>query len=116
MEGNERTEVCLATSGLERIYQLTLSRREIKQIEQRKRERRKRLEARKRKQEEEREERLLQIMAQNPQMAMLQNGGNLPMMSGGAGGLPKYVPPPPPPADNSGNPYAPQGYRNDARY
>ena len=49
-------------------------------------------------------------------MAMLQNGGNLPMMSGGAGGLPKYVPPPPPPADNSGNPYAPQGYRNDARY
>lgn len=91
-------------------------RREIKQIEQRKRERRKRLEARKRKQEEEREERLLQIMAQNPQMAMLQNGGNLPMMSGGAGGMPKYVPPPPPPADNSGNPYAPQGYRNDARY
>lgn len=105
-------------SNIERINQLTLSRREIKQIEQRKRERRKRLEARKRKQEEEREERLLQIMAQNPQMAMLQQGGvNLPMMSGGAGvAVPKYVPPPPPPADNSGNPYAPQQYRNDARY
>jgi hypothetical protein len=57
-------------------------------------------------------------MAQNPhpQMAMLQNGGNVPMMSGAAAGMPKYVPPPPPPADNSGNPYAPQGYRNDARY
>lgn len=105
-------------SNIERINQLTLSRREIKQIEQRKRERRKRVEARKRKQEEEREERLLQIMAQNPQMAMLQQGGiNLPMMSGGAGAaVPKYVPPPPPPADNSGNPYAPQQYRNDARY
>jgi hypothetical protein len=101
-----------------RVNQLKSSRREIKQIEQRKRERRKRLETRKRKQEEEREERLLQIMAQNPhpQMAMLQNGGNVPMMSGAAAGMPKYVPPPPPPADNSGNPYAPQGYRSDARY
>ena len=96
-----------------------LRRREIKQIEQRKRDRRKRLEAKKRKQEQEREERMLQFMAQNPQMAMLQQapiGSPVPMMSGGAGPMPTYVPPPPPPADNSGNPYAPQQYRTDARY
>jgi hypothetical protein len=52
----------------------------------------------------------MQIMAQNPQLAMLQQaGGNLPMMSGGAGAMPMYASPPPPPqADNSGNPYAPR--------
>jgi len=68
------------------------------------------VQARQRKQEAEREERMMQIMAQNPQLAMLQNGGSpLPMMSGGAGSMPMYSsPPPPPPADNSGNPYAPR--------
>jgi hypothetical protein len=71
---------------------------------------------------------MMQIMAQNPQLAMLQQaGGSLPMMSGGAGAMPMYSslpmmsggagaampmysspPPPPPQADNSGNPYAPR--------
>jgi hypothetical protein len=54
---------------------------------------------------------MMQIMAQNPQLAMLQQaGGSLPMMSGGAGAMPMYSSPPPPPpqADNSGNPYAPR--------
>lgn len=61
---------------------------------------------------------MFQIMAANPQMAMMQqSGGALPMMSGANGSLPMYSQAPaPPPPDNSGNPYAPQQYRNDARY
>lgn len=95
-------------------------RREIRQIEQRKRERRKRVEAKKRKEEADREERMMQLMAQNPQM-MLQQGGGMPMMSGGMSGMPMSMyapqgPPQPPPPDNSGNPYASTPYRNDQRY
>ena len=86
-------------------------RREVHELEKRKRERAKKVEQRKQKQEEERQERMFQMMGQNPMMAYgMQNGG------GGGGMMPYNMPMQmpmrqshSPAADQSGNPYAPAG-------
>jgi hypothetical protein len=90
------------------------SRREIHEIEKRKREKRKRQEKRKQQQEQERQDRMWQML-NNPQMMMMQNGMMPPMYNmpspqqgyaqnqGMANGGRQPEP------DQSGNPYAPRG-------
>lgn len=104
-------------------------RSEVHEIEKRKNARRKRQVAKQRQAEEARQERLMQIMSQNPQAAMMMQGGGMgmgghggqyPMMQmpmyggggggGGGGGAGTSMQPQ---ADQSGNPYAP---RDDRRY
>ncbi len=96
-------------------------------MEKRKRSRVKRKELDAKKEEKDRQERMFQIMSQNPQMAMMQQGGMMPQGMGqgmynmppqgyqpgysgqGQGGS-RYQPPPP---DQSGNPYAGTGGGRD---
>ena len=89
-------------------------RREVHEIEKRKRERVKKRRLQKEQEEKDRQERMLQIMSQNPMLAYgLQNGQmpfNYPQRGGGAP-MPQMQMPMragPPPADQSGNPYAPR--------
>jgi len=96
---------------------IALSRREVHEIEKRKRERRKKLQARQKKAEEERQERMMHLASQNPMLAYGMASGMTPMMPHGVGGggqqqmsMPQPQQPPPQ-ADQSGNPYAPRGGR-----
>ncbi|KAK3110909.1 hypothetical protein LTR53_014322 [Teratosphaeriaceae sp. CCFEE 6253] len=102
-------------------------RREVHEIENRKRERAKKKDRRERDEEQQRQEQMMKLWGTNPMMAMgmqgMQQGGmKMPIMparmleqqgyqpqqrGGGEGGSRSggYVPPP---TDNSGNPYAPR--------
>jgi len=87
-------------------------RREIHEIEKRKRERRKKLLARQKQEERDRHERLMGIMERNPQVAMtyqMMNQGGFPGMpppGGGANSPMGVMSPTPAAVDMSGNPYA----------
>lgn len=98
-----------------------MNRREIHEIEKRKRERRKRQQQLEKQKEEERQERMFKMMEQNPQFAMYANMQQNGMMPGGMPQMPMYnMPSPrvpnqqpqggrrPPEPDQSGNPYAPR--------
>jgi hypothetical protein len=100
------------------------SRREIHELEKRKRERRKKREAKQRQEERENKERMLDMMRQNPMAAYQMQYGNgqslpMPMPMPMYGGSPMIQPqaaagaqyPSAPAADQSGNPYAPSGGR-----
>ena len=82
-------------------------RREVHELERRKREREKKREIRAKQEERDRQERMMQILGQNPMAALAMQGG---------GGLQNQMMSMPsqrqaPPADQSGNPYAPSGGR-----
>jgi len=99
------------------LLTVVLFRREIHEIEERKRARQKKQQARAKQEENDRQERMFQIMSQsqNPMMAYgMQNG----MQNGMMPNMPNWMPQGPgqqrqasPQADQSGNPYAPRSGR-----
>lgn len=86
------------------------SRREIHEIENRKRERRKKREQKGKQEERERQERMMEIMSRNPMMGYGMQNGMIPYGGGQGMQMPMGMPQQQqqPPADQSGNPYAPR--------